>query len=164
MLYTTITDSPFGTLYLSCDDHGLTEICLPGSDSCNNKACRSNNIPAVLTLTAQQLQEYFEGKRFCFELPLSLHGTDFQQKVWNIIHRIPYGQTMSYGEIATKLGNPGKARAVGGAAHANPMPLIIPCHRVIGANGALTGFAGGIELKKRLLELEQKYLVTKHCK
>lgn len=166
MIYSTTITTTIGILHLCCDDQGLSRISLPGSSIKldNNEACGSKGIPAVLELTARQLHEYFEGKRTVFELPLSLHGTDFQHQVWNIIHRIPYGQTMSYGEIATMLGSPAKARAVGGAAHANPLPLVIPCHRVIGANGSLTGFACGIEMKQQLLNLETNNLLNEKGK
>lgn len=110
--------------------------------------------PNFLSEAAKQIVEYCEGNRTSFDFPLSIQGTEFQRRVWNIISRIPYGQTMSYGDIAEELGSRNKARAVGGAANANQLPLAIPCHRVVGSNGSLTGFAGGIKLKKLLLELE----------
>lgn len=159
MLFSKQIDTPLGTLHLCCDGKGLAKICLPGTKLPPEiiESQKSPCFPAVLELATQQLREYFEGKRTCFELPISLYGTDFQKRVWGIIRRIPYGQAMSYGEIALKLGGLEKARAVGGAAHANPLPLIIPCHRVIGAKGALVGFAGGIEMKKRLLAMEKLY-------
>ena len=101
-----------------------------------------------------QLSEYFAGTRQEFTLPLSPKGTPFQQKVWAALQTIPYGQTRSYGEIARQIGSPKAARAVGMANHHNPIAILIPCHRVVGQNGALTGYAGGLERKKALLQLE----------
>jgi methylated-DNA-[protein]-cysteine S-methyltransferase len=106
----------------------------------------------------QQLSEYFAGKRTEFTLPLHPQGSDFQQLVWNALQKIPYGQTRTYGEIALQIGNPKAARAVGLANNRNPLAIIIPCHRVIGANGNLTGYAGGLDCKAFLLNLEQKLL------
>jgi methylated-DNA-[protein]-cysteine S-methyltransferase len=156
MFFSTSAKTPLGTFRISCDDTGLTEIILPNIN-CNapeNGTTKPKEIPPILELATKQVIEYCEGRRTIFNLPLSVNGTMFQQQVWDIIRHIPYGQTMSYGEIARQLGSTGKARAVGGAAHANRLPLVIPCHRVIGSNGTLTGFAGGIELKERLLNLE----------
>lgn len=109
----------------------------------------------IFLKTKNALQEYFSGKRMTFDLPLVLQGTTFQMQAWQALREIPYGQTLSYAEQAEKIGNRNKARAVGMANHYNPIPIIIPCHRVIGANGQLTGFAGGLELKQYLLELEK---------
>jgi methylated-DNA-[protein]-cysteine S-methyltransferase len=110
----------------------------------------------LIKKAAEQLGEYFEGGRKSFNLPLSLHGTDFQIKVWNALQNIPYGKTLSYGELAAITGNPKASRAVGMANNRNPIPIIIPCHRVIGKDGSLTGYAGGLELKRQLLALENK--------
>lgn len=107
---------------------------------------------------ALQLKEYFEGKRKVFHIPVNPEGTDFQKKVWDALKSIPYGETRSYKEIAEKIGNKNASRAVGGANNKNPIGIIIPCHRVIGANGKLIGYAGGLELKKELLNLEKKFL------
>jgi len=104
--------------------------------------------------TAKQLGEYFSKKREKFDLPLILYGTDFQKKVWNELQNIPYGKTCSYGELAAITGNSKASRAVGMANNRNPIVIIIPCHRVIGHDGSLTGYAGGLELKRQLLELE----------
>ena len=104
----------------------------------------------------EQLREFFEGKRRAFELPLDLRGTPSQKKVWQALTRIPYGKTISYGEQARRLGNPGAARAVGGANNRNPIAIIIPCHRVIGSSGHLTGYASGLKIKKFLLDLESQ--------
>lgn len=103
-----------------------------------------------------QLQEYLSGKRKSFEFPYELHGTPFQKKVWNALSEIPYGETRTYGEIAKAVGNPKACRAVGMANHNNPMTIVVPCHRVIGANGKLTGYGGGLDMKEYLLELEKK--------
>lgn len=105
--------------------------------------------------TAGQLAEYFAGRRRYFDLPLSPRGTKFQKAVWQALCRIPYGETRTYGQIAQEVGNPNASRAVGAANHNNPIHVIIPCHRVIGAGGALTGYAGGLEVKEKLLRLEQ---------
>jgi methylated-DNA-[protein]-cysteine S-methyltransferase len=159
MLYSTSVATPLGTFRLSADDQGLSEIILPESSRISAEASREGSSDnTILDLAAQQIQEYCAGVRTEFDLPLSVNGTRFQRQVWDIIHHIPFGQTMSYGEIARQLGTVRKARAVGGAANANPLPLVIPCHRVIGSDGTLTGFAGGIDLKKRLLRLEKNIL------
>ena len=102
----------------------------------------------------RQLAEYLEGKRRVFDLPLRLEGSDFQKAVWDVVGRIPYGQTASYGEIAHLVGKPKASRAVGAANGANPIPIVVPCHRVIGADGSLTGYGGGLALKSRFLALE----------
>jgi len=109
----------------------------------------------VLEDAAAQLQEYFAGVRREFDLPLAARGTEFQQRVWAALAEIPYGQTMSYGQVAARLGLvPGASRAIGSANGSNPIPIVVPCHRVIGANGTLTGFGGGIDRKRTLLALE----------
>lgn len=156
MHYTTSVTTFLGTFRLHADARGLTAIILPES-AADSAGADQDESPTIthLDLAAQQIREYCAGARTEFDLPLSLSGTLFQRQVWEIIRSIPYGRTMSYGEIAGKLGKISKARAVGGAAHANPLPLVIPCHRVIGSNGALTGYAGGIDLKQRLLHLEE---------
>jgi methylated-DNA-[protein]-cysteine S-methyltransferase len=110
----------------------------------------------LIKKAAEQFGEYFDGRRKSFNLPLSLCGTDFQVKVWKALQNIPYGETISYGELAAIIGNPKACRAVGMANNRNPIPIIVPCHRVIGHDGSLTGYAGGLELKRQLLELEQK--------
>ena len=109
----------------------------------------------LIKKAASQLNEYFEGKRKTFDLPLNQQGTDFQLKIWNALQNIPYGETRSYGELAAMTGNPKASRAVGMANNRNPIPVIIPCHRIIGSDGSLTGYAGGLELKQKLLELEK---------
>ncbi|NWK78937.1 methylated-DNA--[protein]-cysteine S-methyltransferase [Aquitalea sp. LB_tupeE] len=114
---------------------------------------------AAVAEVARQLHEYQRGERRSFTIPLAAHGTDFQQEVWAALCQIPYGQTMSYGELALALGKPGAARAVGRANATNPIALIVPCHRVLGADGSLTGYAGGLALKADLLRFEQENTV-----
>jgi methylated-DNA-[protein]-cysteine S-methyltransferase len=121
--------------------------------------CQSNCEPGssgVLHKCARQLTEYFSRRRTEFQLPLAPHGTDFQLRVWKALEQIPYGETRSYSEIARIIGAPDAVRAVGAANGRNPLPIVVPCHRVIGANGSLTGFGGGLPLKKLLLELESR--------
>lgn len=110
----------------------------------------------LLTEGRHQLLEYFAGRRTQFDLPVCPAGTPFQEKIWALLRAIPYGETRSYGNIAAAAGAPGAARAVGGACHRNPIPILIPCHRVIGTGGSLTGFAGGLVLKQQLLAMERK--------
>ena len=116
-------------------------------------------VPSLLELkpVVDQLEGYFCGTTKVFDLPLDLHGTDFQLRTWRALRAIPYGQTRTYGQIAKTLGQPGAARAVGLANNQNRIPIIIPCHRVIGADGSLTGYAGGLPRKRRLLELEARF-------
>jgi len=115
-----------------------------------------NSQHEMITRVKQQLTEYFEGKRKVFNLPLCFDGTPFQIQAWQELYKIPYGVTISYKEQATRLGDKNKARAIGLANGLNPIPIIVPCHRVIGSNGHLTGFAGGLEYKAMLLLLERK--------
>jgi methylated-DNA-[protein]-cysteine S-methyltransferase len=109
-------------------------------------------------VAVKQLREYFAGRRAEFDLPLAPEGTEFQRTVWRNLQDIPYGETISYGELAKRVGNPKASRAVGAANGQNPIPIVIPCHRVIGANGKLTGFGGGLPTKEALLALETKQL------
>lgn len=112
------------------------------------------NLSCPSVRAAAQLTEYFAGKRKVFDLPLDPQGTEFQKRVWQALREIPYGTTCSYGEIAAKVGNPKASRAVGGANNKNPIAIVIPCHRVIGANGSLVGYASGLQTKEALLKLE----------
>lgn len=114
------------------------------------------NETPLLKRAHQELQEYFRGKRQTFDLPLAPKGTDFQKKVWNALQVIPYGEVCRYKDIAIAIGNEKASRAVGGANNHNPIPVLIPCHRVIGSNGDLVGYAGGIDLKRKLLNLEKE--------
>lgn len=161
MLYSTRISTALGVIRLFADEQGLTRIDLPGTAD-----GRPDSVPrpeptakeGCLVIAARQIREYCAGERTVFDLPLSVTGTAFQRQVWDIIRRIPYGRTMSYGGVASELGSAGKARAVGGAAHANSLPLVIPCHRVVGADGSLTGFGSGLEMKEQLLRLEKNVL------
>lgn len=115
---------------------------------------------AIAQAAIKQLREYFDGLRQNFTLPLDPHGTEFQRRVWKALCEIPYGETQSYAEIASAVGNPKACRAVGLANHRNPISILIPCHRVIGADGSLVGYGGGLNIKRSLLELEQRVLST----
>jgi methylated-DNA-[protein]-cysteine S-methyltransferase len=110
---------------------------------------------AVIEAARRQVGEYALGRRRAFDIPLSYSGTDFQMRVWNVLLQIPYGETWTYGDVARAAGNAAAYRAAGGAIHNNPIAIIIPCHRVIGADGSLTGFGGGLPIKKRLLQIER---------
>jgi methylated-DNA-[protein]-cysteine S-methyltransferase len=143
-------DSPIGGLRLHSSAGLLTAI---------EFGAEPQGRPApdpLLDDAQQQLQEYFTGDRRSFDLPLANDGTEFQRKVWGELRRIPFGETASYGEIARRLGyEPVISRAVGAANGANPLPIVVPCHRVVGSDGSLTGYAGGVERKRVLLELER---------
>jgi methylated-DNA-[protein]-cysteine S-methyltransferase len=153
-------ESPIGRLMLTSDDTSLTGLYMnlyrnkptkrptPGTDWIQN------GTKEPLRKAAQQLQEYFSGSRREFDLPLNPHGTEFQQRVWRELTKIPFGETRSYGQLAKRIGNPNGSRAVGLANGRNPIAIIVPCHRVIGADGSLTGFGGGIERKEWLLNHE----------
>ena len=154
-MYSTSLETPVGTLQLFADDRSLYRIVFP---SCSVDVTQVEPAPTdhpLLTRVSDQLLEYFNGSRHLFDLPLAPRGTPFQLSVWEQMQRIPYGETRSYGEIAVILGNSNKARAVGGAANKNPLPIVIHCHRVMGASGSLIGFGGGIETKQFLLNLEK---------
>ncbi len=156
MLKFTEMDSPVGTLKLVASDKGVVAILWPGDDPRRVPlgAMTEDRDDAILTRAATQLGEYFAGKRRAFDLPLDFRGTDFQRSVWAALLTIPAGETRSYGQIARQVGRPTAFRAVGAANGRNPISIVAPCHRVIGSNGALTGFAGGLEAKKLLLDLE----------
>lgn len=154
--YTTYTQSPVGPLQVKAKKEGLTAINYYDDDPPESLDKQQH---PVLKKTIDQLNEYFDGKRKSFDIPLILKGTNFQQKVWEQLQQIPYGQTITYSELATRLGDPQKARAVAGANGLNPIPIVIPCHRVIGADNKLTGYSGGIERKQFLLQLEGALLL-----
>ncbi len=145
-----------GTLELTAEERGLTAINY--NDDSLTQSSDQHQLP-VLKKTVDQLNEYFDGERKTFDIPLALNGTKFQQKVWQQLQQIPYGQTITYSELAKRIGDPQKARAVAGANGLNPIPIIIPCHRVIGVDNKLTGYSGGIERKKKLLQLEGALLL-----
>ena len=143
--------SPIGELVLTASDTALTGVYFPKSRRVEIGRAGDND---VLILARQQLAEYFARDRTAFDLPLDPTGTPFEKGVWRLLRQIPYGSTTSYGELARRLGEPKEARAVGAANGKNPIPIIVPCHRVIGANGDLTGFGGGLDRKRWLLEHE----------
>lgn len=153
-------DSPVGVLSIIASSHRLHAVLWPTDlrdESCKAilKNLRVSEKHSIITETKKQLTEYFSKKRKKFDLPIILDGTDFQKKVWKQLVKIPYGQTISYGEQAKRIGDPKKARAVGIANSKNPVSIIVPCHRVIGKNGELTGFGGGLTNKKFLIDLER---------
>jgi methylated-DNA-[protein]-cysteine S-methyltransferase len=151
---TLTVKSPIGPLTLIARTEGLTHVFFPGHEGPLPTGDDSPAAAAALARAAEQLAEYFAGRRRRFDLPLAPAGTDFQRSVWQGLREIPYGTTLSYGELARRVGRPRAVRAVGAANGANPLPVIVPCHRVIGANGRLTGFGGGLPAKMALLELE----------
>ena len=148
--------SPIGRLRLIADGDDLVSIWFEhGRDARKGDANLVERNSPVLDRARAQLEEYFRGERREFDLPLAPRGTEFQRRVWQRLRDIEYGTTTTYGALAQELGNPSAARAVGLANGSNPIPIVIPCHRVIGANGALTGFGGGLPMKSALLELER---------
>ncbi len=151
--YTTI-DSPIGELLLVGDGRALRGLYMQGGRKPMTIASAWTRDAAPFTAAREQLHEYFSGQRRSFDVPLAMDGTAFERLVWRALQDIPYGTTVSYGEIARRVGQPSAARAVGLANARNPISVIVPCHRVIGANGTLTGYGGGLERKRLLLELE----------
>ena len=152
----TTVDSPIGPLTLAADDGVLCRIEMEGQRHAADPGQLGDRAAglACLDLAAEQLDEYFSGGRRRFELPLAPTGTPWQLRVWSALADIPYGATESYGSLASRVGRPGAARAVGAANGRNPLPLVLPCHRVVGSDGSMTGFGGGIERKLALLALE----------
>jgi methylated-DNA-[protein]-cysteine S-methyltransferase len=155
MVFTRM-ESPVGPLTLVADGAGLRQINFPRGPGLSEideswRESASSFIEAI-----RQLRAYFAGELETFDLPLAPQGTVFQKNVWNNLCEIPYGQTISYGELARRIGNPNASRAVGLANGSNPIPIVIPCHRVIGANGKLTGYGGGLHIKEKLLALEKR--------
>jgi methylated-DNA-[protein]-cysteine S-methyltransferase len=148
--------SPELTLRLVASPQGLRAILFHASGEPAEGARNDRN--PVLLETARQLRAYFAGKAAAFDLPLDLAGTDFEKRVWHELLTIPYGETRTYAQIAAALGSPKAVRAVGAANGANPIPIVVPCHRVIGSNGKLVGYGGGLDLKRRLLDLERPSL------
>ena len=155
MIAYCLLDSPIGPLTLAADDSGLRVVEFPENRHPAKRDASWVQVEhPVLAETRRQLGEYFAGRRRTFDLPLAPRGTPFQLEVWRALAEIPHGQTWSYGRLATHLGRPQAMRAVGAANGRNPLPIVLPCHRVIGASGALTGFGGGLPTKQFLLELE----------
>lgn len=150
-----ILQTALGKLFLIADDEVLRAVCFGAISPKFAKAVARET--TLLEQAALQIEEYLQGKRKNFSLPIALQGTDFQQKVWQELLNIPYGETRSYKQIAEKIGCPKGYRAVGMANNKNPIAIIVPCHRVIGQNKKLVGYAGGVGIKEKLLKLEEKY-------
>jgi methylated-DNA-[protein]-cysteine S-methyltransferase len=146
--------TPVGRLRLAGDESGLRSISFQNRFRPATPAESSLRAEAPFREAIAQLEAYFAGALRRFDLPLAPEGTPFQREVWSALTAIPYGETVSYGELARRLGRPAASRAVGAANGQNPIPIVIPCHRVIGADGSLTGFGGGLAIKRRLLDLE----------
>jgi methylated-DNA-[protein]-cysteine S-methyltransferase len=143
-------ETPIGPLHAMVEEGALVEL------KFGTAGTGSGRIEIRPDPVTAQLREYFSGSRREFDVKLSPRGTEFQRAVWNELLRVPYGTTISYGELARRIGRPDAVRAVGAANGANPIPIIVPCHRVIGANGTLTGYGGGLDRKRWLLDLEQR--------
>lgn len=151
---TAMYHSPFGNMELSYEEGGVISLRMAEKGT-------KGEAPFGLALTVfRELDEYFQGRRKTFDIPCRTHGTAFQEKVWAALREIPYGETRSYRDIAEAIGHPKAYRAVGMANNANPLFIIIPCHRVIGADGSLTGYGGGLPMKKALLMLEKKHGIS----
>jgi methylated-DNA-[protein]-cysteine S-methyltransferase len=153
MLYTTF-DSPLGELLAVGDGHALHGLYMQEGRTAMAVQPAWQSADEEFAGVREQLAEYFDGRRRAFDLPLVMAGSAFQQRVWRALQDIPYGETISYGELARRVGPPGTPRNVGATNGRNPIALIVPCHRVIGADGSLTGYGGGLERKRLLLDLE----------
>jgi methylated-DNA-[protein]-cysteine S-methyltransferase len=145
--------TPIGELTLTASPAGLRALHWPGTPAPGPVG----PFDPVLEHVAEELIAYFDGRRHRFDVPLDLVGTDFQRRAWRRLATIPYGTTTTYGDLAEQDGDRGRARAVGAANGANPVPIVLPCHRVVGADGSLTGFGGGVDVKRYLLDLEARY-------
>ena len=157
--------SPVGELKLVASSAGLVAILWETERAGRVVLGEMQEEPGhpVLVEAETQLRQYFADERTSFDLPLDMRGTEFQKQVWEALRRIPFGQTRSYGELAMELGRPLASRAVGAANGRNPLSVVVPCHRVVGSTGKLTGFAGGLEAKRWLLELETELVNRVHC-
>jgi methylated-DNA-[protein]-cysteine S-methyltransferase len=158
VVYYTRFESPVGSLLLAGDAKALRQVSFESSKRPGPSQADWKQNRAAFAEVIRQLQAYFRGELKEFDLPLAMEGTEFQLCVWNELRAIPYGETISYAQLAERIGNPKAVRAVGLANGSNPIPIIVPCHRVIGSDGSLTGFGGGLPTKKMLLELESKQL------
>jgi methylated-DNA-[protein]-cysteine S-methyltransferase len=159
----TVVDSPVGPLTLVADDGALTGLYMDQQRHRPAAETFGDRDHEPFAEAAAQLAEYFAGRLTDFDLPLALAGTPFQRQVWDALRAIPYGRTVSYGQLAQRLGRPSAARAVGLANGRNPVGIIVPCHRVVGAGGALTGYGGGLERKRQLLDLERSVSARGRC-
>lgn len=156
-LVTTTVETPVGSLRLVANEQALVAVLWP-SDEHNRVRFDHEPVPGtnpVLESAARQLEEYFAGTRHTFDLPLEPAGTEFQQQVWTALTEIPFAETSTYGKQAATIGRPSAVRAVGAANGRNPIPIIVPCHRIVGADGSLTGFAAGVDTKRWLLDHER---------
>lgn len=155
-------DTSLGRVYATARDASLTGLYFEGGRHAPpiDAAWREDPAHAPLAACARQLREYLDGTRREFELPLAAEGTPFQRAVWREITRVPYGETLTYAALATRAGCPGAARAAGAATGRNPFSIVVPCHRIVGSLGALTGYAGGLDRKSRLLEIERRLAVA----
>lgn len=151
-MFFDLLPSPLGELTICADDSGITAVAFPGEIACHGAA----NPNALVRKAVAQLQGYFAGRRTVFDLPLHAGGTRFQRAVWRALCAVPYGSTASYGDIAVAIGSPRAARALGLANGQNPIAILVPCHRIIGRDGALTGYGGGLDRKRWLLEHERR--------
>ena len=157
-MYYEQLETRMGKIIIAADDQALRFVLLPdhGRPARAEPGWQRRSTPLILR-ARRQLAAYFAGKLYEFDLPLELNGTPFQRTVWRELARVPFGATVSYGELARRVHKPQASRAVGAACGRNPLPIVIPCHRVIGKDGGLVGFAGGLSLKTALLELEEKF-------
>jgi methylated-DNA-[protein]-cysteine S-methyltransferase len=153
--YYSYIDSPLGKIFIQGDGQFLTGLYMPQHKHWSGPDASSQRSDAPFTVVGQQLAEYFAGERQQFDVPLKLAGTPFQQRVWQELVRIPFGTTITYAQLAERVGKPTASRAVGNANGRNPISIIVPCHRVIGTNGKLTGYAGGVDKKQWLLAWER---------
>lgn len=153
-----LIDSPVGKLWIAWSEVGLVSLGFEGQPKGARVAEDWVHDPTLDCAAIDQLREYFAGKRKQFELPLAPEGTEFQRRVWQQLAKIPFGETISYGELARRIGKPTASRAVGAANGQNRIAIVLPCHRVVGSNGKLTGFAGGLDKKEKLLRFEQDQL------
>jgi len=157
-VYYTTLESPVGQLLLAGDSTALRGVSFESSKRAATPRPEWKQSKSEFAQVIRQLEAYFRGELKQFDLPLELDGTEFQLRVWNALRAIPYGETISYAQLAERIGNPKAVRAVGLANGSNPIPIIVPCHRVIGSDGSLTGFGGGLCTKQKLLDLENKQL------
>jgi len=157
-IFTAVYESPIGNIEIKAEGKGIVEVnFLEKSGLMRPTSGSVSGEPEILRACLSQLDQYFRGKRTSFSLPLKLEGTAFEKKVWAALLQIPFGKTTTYGAIAADLGNKRAGRAVGGANHRNPVSIIVPCHRVIGSDGRLTGYGGGLWRKEWLLDHEKKH-------
>lgn len=158
-LYTCV-ESPIGELLLLGDGCGVRGLHMQEGRKAVRVEPGWRRSEEPFTMVRRQLEEYFAGARFGFDVPLDLRGTPFQLRVWRALREVPYGETLTYGELASRIGRPTAARAIGHANGSNPISVIVPCHRLVGANGALVDYGGGLERKRFLLSLEARWVVN----